>query len=117
MSGIRFDITLADGKRIEGARIHGTGGEIGVGVLHLFGTDAEEHALAWALARIRAIIRIVGKGHRCTSIFQPIPGRARAYVGEWKDDVADESTVDFPLAGATVELHAQPHALALRGRS
>ena len=106
MSGVRFDLTLADGRTLRGVRIHGRGGELGC---RWAGTAFEhrESPVRGMLKRLRAIIKIANAG-RQLPIFEPSPGCVRCYFGPWCSDLADEKIEDVSIRGASVELHARP---------
>ena len=110
--GLRFDITLADGRTLRDVRIQGSGGEIGSGVLHVLGGPHGADALAAELGRVRALVRYADAGRRLP-ITEPSPGHVRLYIGPWQGCLDDEVSEDVPLAGARVELHSPAHVLCV----
>ena len=96
MSGTRFDIKLKGGRKLLNVRVQGNGGEVGA-------DSTGERQLRQHEVRMRGAIRVMTEGKR-SSIYEPEPGHAKIYFGEWKGDEAWETIEVVDLRGADVSL-------------
>lgn len=96
--GVSFNLTLADGRKLAGVRVHGAGGEIGAGCY-----ENRTHAKQHALKRLRGVVDLAENGRPLT-VYEPKPGHVKVYVGAWKPSEDEETVEIVDIRGASVAL-------------
>lgn len=85
---MRFDLDLADGRKLRGVRIQGNGGEMGAAWSHLIGKPSERLARRDEVRRLRKLAQWAEQG-RALPIYEPQPGHVKVYHGSLNDETVE----------------------------